>query len=178
MSATRVAAASAAAVLTLLVAACGSTAPGTSSSNPPPGQSSSSTAASVSVADPWIKATDGTMTGAFGSVVNTGPAELTVVSAASEAARMVELHETVTVNGATVMRPRADGFTVPAGGTLTLEPGGSHLMLMGLTRPLLPGETVTVTLTLSSGATVPFTALVKEFSGGNETYEPATPSAG
>ena len=38
-------------------------------------------------------------------------------------------------SGAMQMQPKADGFTVPAGGTHVLQPGGDHVMLMGLDGP-------------------------------------------
>jgi copper(I)-binding protein len=51
-----------------------------------------------------------------------------------------------------------DTIAVPAGATVALEPGGLHLMLIDLAKPLVAGESFTMTLTFSSGAelTVPF----------------------
>jgi copper(I)-binding protein len=43
------------------------------------------------------------------------------------------------------MRPVAD-IPVPANGSVTLQPGGLHLMLIGLTQPLAVGQSVPVTL--------------------------------
>ena len=51
-------------------------------------------------------------------------------------------------------RRGAKGPPVPAGGRATFSPGGYHLMLMGLTRPLKAGDAVPVTLTFASGAKV------------------------
>jgi periplasmic copper chaperone A len=50
-------------------------------------------------------------------------------------------------NGVMKMRPLADGLTLPPGKSITLAPGGYHIMLMGLTAPLKSGEKVPVTLT-------------------------------
>ncbi len=77
----------------------------------------------------------------FLTVVNDGDraAELTGVS--SDLAARVTVHETV--DG--TMRPAAS-VDVPAGGRLTLESGGTHLMFEDLTRRPAKGETVTVEL--------------------------------
>lgn len=97
----------------------------------------------VTVEDAWIKAAEGGMTGAFGTLVNGGDDDVTVVSATSPAAERVELHETAAgASGEMVMREKDGGFTVPAGAELVLEPGGDHLMLMGLQGPVPAGGTV------------------------------------
>ena len=128
-------------------------------------------AASLSIAHPWVKATEGSMTGAFGSLTNNGTEDLQVVAASSPQAASVELHETVQqADGTAAMAESGDGFTIPAGETFLLEPGANHLMLMGLEKPVLAGEEISFTLTLSDGSTVGFTAPAKDFAGANESY--------
>lgn len=127
-------------------------------------------AASVTVTDPWVKAAEEGMTGGFGELANDGGTDVIVVSATSDAAERIELHETVEEDGEMVMREIDGGFVIPAGGSLDLEPGGSHLMFMGLTGPLEPGAEVTVTLTFDDDSTLEFAAPVKDFSGANESY--------
>ena len=53
--------------------------------------------------------------------------------ASSQAAESLEVHETVEENGVARMRPLEEAH-IPAGGTLVMRPGGTHLMLMGLDR--------------------------------------------
>ncbi len=55
-----------------------------------------------------------------------------------------------------VMRMRAlpEGLPIPAGATVVLEPGGLHLMFMDLHRPLVEGDTVTITLTFERAGTI------------------------
>lgn len=77
---------------------------------------------------------------------NQGTTADAVVSATSDAAEKVELHETRNEGGVMVMRPLAR-FDVPAGGKLEMKPGGHHVMLLGLKRDLKPGQRVKVTLT-------------------------------
>ena len=63
----------------------------------------------------------------------------------SDAATTVELHETRQEGGVMRMRPLPK-VDVPAGGRIEMKPGGQHIMLLGLTRDLHPGDTVTVHL--------------------------------
>lgn len=121
----------------------------------------------VTFIDGWAKAGEG-MTGVFGTLTNPGNTDLVITGAASSAAGMVELHE-VTADG--VMQKIQGDVVIPAGGTLELMPGGNHIMLMQLAAPLLAGDDVEVTLSFGDGSSVTVTALVKEFSGANESYE-------
>jgi copper(I)-binding protein len=50
---------------------------------------------------------------------------------------------------------------VPADGSVALEPGGYHVMLLDLKQDLTAGQTVPVTLTFSSGATTTVDAEVR-----------------
>lgn len=125
----------------------------------------------LTVDDPYVKAAAaGDMTAMFGHLVNPGGDDLTVVSASSDAADTVELHEMVMENGAMVMQEKPDGFVVPAGGTVELEPGGLHVMLIGLTRDIEPGAEVTVTLALGNGGEVEVTARAREMANAQESY--------
>lgn len=126
----------------------------------------------VSISDAWVKSAKSGMSAGFGELTNDSDADVTVVSATTEASSMVELHETVeNENGETVMRQIEGGFVIPANGSIILEPGGNHIMLMDLTAPLAAGEEVTFTLTFSDDTTYEFTAPVKDYSGANENYE-------
>ncbi|AUS78903.1 copper chaperone PCu(A)C [Actinoalloteichus sp. AHMU CJ021] len=122
--------------------------------------------------DAWVKAAEEGMSAAFGELANSGDEDVTVVSVTTPASTVLELHETVENEaGAMVMREVEGGFVVPASGSLSLEPGGDHIMLMDLTGPLDAGEDVTFTLTFSDDSTFEFSAPVKEYSGANESYE-------
>ncbi|MEO3782276.1 copper chaperone PCu(A)C [Actinocorallia sp. B10E7] len=139
-----------------------------------PASSTASNPASAPLAfeNAWVKAAESGMTGAFGTLVNSTGAEINLVSATTPASKMVELHEVAGAGGQTQMREKEGGFVIPAGGRLELKPGGYHIMLMGLTQKLEPGNEVAFTLTLKDGAKVDVTAVVKSFMGGNETYAP------
>jgi periplasmic copper chaperone A len=57
-----------------------------------------------------------------------------------------QIHEMAMVAGVMHMSEMAGGLPLPAGETVTLAPGGVHLMLVGLTAPLVVGQTVPLTL--------------------------------
>ena len=84
---------------------------------------------------------------------NTGPTPDALVGASSEAAEVVELHETI--RDGEVMRMRPVGkLTLPAGARLEMKPGGLHFMLINLKRALRPGERVPITLAFEHGASL------------------------
>lgn len=134
-------------------------------------------ATTVSINDQWASAADAGMTSVFGTFANSGHHDARIVSATSPVAGSVELHEVVPdATGSKTMRPKEGGFAIPAGGTHDLAPGGDHLMLMDLTAPLQPGADVAVTVVFEDGSTLPVTAQVRDFAGGNEDYQPDTAS--
>jgi copper(I)-binding protein len=116
------------------------------------------------------------MTAAFVVLTNTTGEEQTLVSAATPVSPMVELHEMAMVDGQMVMQPKEGGIAVPADGDATLEPGGDHIMLMGVTAPIEPGDVVPITLTFASGETLEIDAVAKEFEGGEEPYHSSSAS--
>lgn len=134
-------------------------------------------AASLSVVDPWIKAADSGMTAAFGTLVNSAAEPVSVVGASSDAAERMELHETVMNDaGEMAMSQIEGGLVVAAGGERSLEPGGDHLMLLGITDPIEPGEDVVITLALEDGSELTFSASARSFAGAEETYDDVAPA--
>lgn len=150
-----------------LLAACGGEGPETDRA----AESAATAAESVTVADAWVRATEADMTAVFGVLENDSAAEAHLVAAESDLAA-IELHEVVEDDGAAMMREVPEGFTVPAGGSHELAPGGDHLMLMGLSAPIVAGDEVTVTLAFEDGSELEFTAVAKDFEGGDEEYQP------
>lgn len=71
-----------------------------------------------------------------------------------------------------VMQPKQGGIVVKAHSSTTLQPGGEHLMLMDLKRPVHAGDELTITLTFADGKAPTFTAMAKPFTGAQETYAP------
>ncbi len=83
---------------------------------------------------------------AYLSVANAGAGDDLLIAAATPMAAVVELHEMAMDGDAMIMRPLDGGIVVPAGGSVTLAPGGLHVMLFGLTGHLVEGETLPLTL--------------------------------
>lgn len=85
--------------------------------------------------------------GAFIEVENKGsqPDRLIAVSFPKDVATRGELHTMKHEDGKMTMR-EVPGFDIPAGGKLVLKPGGDHLMLIGIQKPLAAGQSVPATL--------------------------------
>ena len=111
---------------------------------------------------------------AFMTVLNGLDQPVRLLSAQSAAAKTVELHETVNDNGVMKMVPHPEGFEVAAGGNVELKPGGKHVMLIGLVKPLVVGDNVELTLTFDNGDVMTVTAPVMEMAGAM-SMETATP---
>ncbi|GEE00875.1 hypothetical protein nbrc107696_13210 [Gordonia spumicola] len=158
--------AAAAVASTALLGACG-----TDSTD-----ATTSEADAISVGQPWVKAADSGMTAAFGVLANSSGSDVRLVSASSDVAESVEPHEVVTEGDTTTMRAKAGGFVIPAKGSLTLDPGGEHLMFMGLKKPVKAGDTVTITVRFADGSTTRIDAIARDFDGNQENYTPSTHS--
>jgi copper(I)-binding protein len=127
-------------------------------------------AESVKVTRAWVRAPAPGQNTAGGYVELTSDRNLAIVSAGSPAAARVEVHATTVDGGVMRMRPVSQ-LELPAGRTVKLAPGGTHLMLIDLKRPLKTGEKLPITLSLqpsggggSSLTTISFEAEVRSAS--------------
>jgi copper(I)-binding protein len=117
--------------------------------------------ASLEVQNAWIRATPGSdVAAAYLTLHNSSAAPVTITSVYSPAASHAMIHETSVQGGQSRMRPH-EHLLVPPGQTVKLEPGGLHVMLEGLTRPLAVGQSVPLVLTLAGGSTLQLTATVR-----------------
>ena len=125
----------------------------------------------LTVTDPWVRAEAGEMTAMFGEIVNDTGTDLHIASIETDVAETVEMHEMVMGDdGSMIMQEFEGGFTLPAGETFVLDPGGDHFMLIGLLDELKAGEVVTLTVNFDEGDPLVIEATVKDFEGGNEPY--------
>lgn len=101
--------------------------------------------AEVSITDPWVRGTvpQQTATGAFMHIKSSQAARLVGVS--SPHAASVELHEMVMEKDVMKMR-EVSSIDLPAGATVALQPGGYHIMLMGLKKQAKDGQSVDLVL--------------------------------
>jgi copper(I)-binding protein len=101
----------------------------------------------VTATDAWVRGTVPAQrsTGAFVTLQSTEDTRL--VGVASPIAKSAEIHESEMANG--TMRMKAVDFVaLPAGKRIELKPGGYHVMLLGVVKPLGAGDSVPLTLTL------------------------------
>ncbi len=83
------------------------------------------------------------------TITNHTDQDRTLVLAKSEQFNAVEIHRTIVENGVAKMRRQKD-LPIPAGGSLVLEPGSYHLMLMTPKSAFKANDEVTVTISLKS----------------------------
>jgi len=109
----------------------------------------------ITVHDAWAREPMGgrTMTGVFVVVENAGTTPRAIVSAATDAAEKVELHEMKNEGGMMRMSP-VKQIDVPARGKVELRPGSFHVMLFGIKGKPVAGDTMNLTLTFDDGTTV------------------------
>jgi copper(I)-binding protein len=111
---------------------------------------------------PYARATPpgATVAGAYLKVRNAGKDADRLLRAASPVAGVVEIHEMAMEGG--VMRMRmVPGIDVKPGDTVTLQPGGYHVMLMNLKAPLAAGQKFPMTLTFEKAGAVDVTVEVE-----------------
>lgn len=109
---------------------------------------------SFSISAPWARATPpGATTGAvYLTVENAGAADR-LVGASSDAAERAEIH--IHEHSAGMMRMKqVNGIDIGTGEAIAFEPGGRHIMLIGLIRPLVPEATLELVLRFASGTEV------------------------
>ncbi len=93
--------------------------------------------------------------GAYVSIVNHGAEDDRLLAVKAPVGETAEIHEMSHKDGVMTMRALEGGLPIPAGETVSLAPGGFHLMLMGLTAPLKEGEKLELTLIFEKAGEIP-----------------------
>ncbi|WP_316184946.1 MULTISPECIES: copper chaperone PCu(A)C [unclassified Bradyrhizobium] len=111
------------------------------------------------ISQAWSRATPGgaKIGGGYLTIENKGSAPDRLVAVSGDIAGKVEIHEMAVTNGVMTMRPLDQGLTIEPGKTVALAPGGYHLMLMELKKPLKQGDTVPLTLQFEKAGKVAVT---------------------
>jgi periplasmic copper chaperone A len=115
----------------------------------------------VQVKDVWARATPGGAQTAAIYVTMASAAGDRLTGASTPAAQTAELHIMTMDNGVMKMR-QVDGIDLPAGQTVTLKPGGYHIMLTGLAQPLKEGQSFPLTLTFAKAGAQQVTVNVQK----------------
>jgi len=111
----------------------------------------------------WSRATPGgaPVAGGYLSIENKGSLPDRLLSGSTDAARKIEIHEMAIEKGIMTMRPIEGGLFIEAGKTVKFEPGGRHLMFIGLAAPFREGEQVSVSLAFETAGKVAVPFLVQ-----------------
>lgn len=133
-------------------------------------------APSIAVEHLAASANAGRVSAAYGSLVNHGDAPDALVGASCTCAESVSIHRTDRRDGLSVMVP-ADRLDLPAGERVALAPGGSHLMLEGLTGALAAGDVVEITFEFERSGSVTHEAEVVDPAELADRVEPSDEGA-
>lgn len=126
------------------------------------------TGATIQVKNAWIRTPPpGAPTAAgYVTLTNRSIASDRLTGAYTTAAANVALHEMEQQGGVMRMRPIPGGLAIGASATVSLEPNGRHLMLIGLKHPLKAGEHVRIVLQFQRAGDVPADFVVRDQAGG------------
>lgn len=110
----------------------------------------------IRISQPWARATPGGAKVAAGylTITNTGRAADKLIGGTAAVSGAFELHDMTMTDGVMRMRRIEGGIVLAPGATVTLRPGGMHVMLMDLKQPLKQGEKVIGTLVFEKAGTV------------------------
>jgi periplasmic copper chaperone A len=113
-------------------------------------------AGSLEIADPWSRATPkgAAVGGGYLKIRNGGTTVDRLTGGSSDVAAKLEVHTMTMDNGVMKMRPVEGGLEIKPGATVELKPGATHLMFVGLKKPLGAGDHVKATLTFEKAGPV------------------------
>lgn len=155
---------------TFVLAGCSSDGDSNGSTTASDAANSEQDSSALDLADGYCraKAEDSDMTACFGTLKNSSNEDITVESftAPDLEGANTELHDVVDGR----MRQKKGGFTIPAGGSQELMPGGEHLMVMNYPDPIEAGDTLTFVLSLNDGTEITTDFPVREQPSGDEDY--------
>lgn len=116
----------------------------------------------VSVADPYVRLAppNAPATGAFMVLKNTGDKDVRLLKADNPLSKSTELHNHINDNGVMRMRP-VSAVDIKAKGETAMKPGGLHVMLIDMKKPLKEGDVVPITLTFEDGSSKKIDAPVR-----------------
>lgn len=137
--------------------------------NPAPSTPSATTAPApvLDVSDAWAAATPNGATVAAGylNIVNNTDAADTLIAVSSPRAPRVEVHE-MAMEGDVMRMRQVERLDVAAGQSVSLAPGGYHLMFMDISAPFVAGESVPIALTFEHAGVIEVELPVRERQAG------------
>lgn len=129
------------------------------------------TLGAIEIGGPFTRATlpNAPVGGGFLTLTNTGTEDDRLVAASAAIAGATQIHAMAMEGDVMKMRQLTEGLVIPAGETVVLEPGGYHLMFMGLKQAIAEGAVVPVELTFEKAGTI----TVDLIAGGTAADAPA-----
>jgi periplasmic copper chaperone A len=130
----------------------------------------------IEISEVWARATPGGARTAAVYVTLTASAGDRLTSASTPVAQKAEFHSMTMDSGVMKMR-QFDAIDLPPGQKVTLKPGGYHIMLTGLAKPLAEGESFPLTLDFAKTGARQVTVSVQKVGAmapGGETGHGAT----
>lgn len=123
--------------------------------------------ATIKVEEPWARESPPTVTNgaAYMTLVNTGKEADRLVGASGEVSATVELHTHLMEDGMMKMRP-IKTIEVNPGEPAVLKPGGLHIMLIGLKKPLVADQTFPLRLRFEKAGEIPVEVKVSKMGPG------------
>ncbi len=121
-----------------------------------PAQAADVMAGKLKISAAWARATPkgAPVGGGYLTITNTGSQPDRLTGGSVGFAKSVELHEMKMDKGVMKMRMLEGGLEIKPGETVTLKPGGYHIMFVGMKGPLKKGEHVKVTLQFAKAGKV------------------------
>ena len=127
----------------------------------------------LEISESWVRSSDasvsGGMTGMFMEITNPTSTDVTLIGGTSDSG-MVEIHETVMSDDGMQMQEINGGIDIASGETVLLQPGGFHVMVMGLNEDVLAGDELKVDLEFEGHPNISVTATAKPSEAGDEEY--------
>ncbi len=118
--------------------------------------------AAVTATDAWCRPSPNGAKAGGCYVTLTAATDDRLMGGSTPRAESLQVHEMKTENGMMKMAELTAGLPLPAGQAVALAPGGNHLMLIGLTAPLVAGETVPLTFQFASAPAITVQAQVRQ----------------
>jgi copper(I)-binding protein len=107
-------------------------------------------AANLSVTDVWARATMPGQQVSAAYMQIRSDADARLLSASSPVVPRVEIHE-MKMDGDVMRMREVTAIDLPKDKAVALQPGGLHIMLMNLTKPIAAGDSIPLTLVVEAG---------------------------
>ena len=117
--------------------------------------------AKIIVKDEWARVTPSGSGSVYMTIENDSDQDDNLTSAISDEAEMTMIHQTVREENIAKMIHVMGGIDLPKGKRIKLEPGGYHLMLMGIEKNLTLNDRIRITLSFKNNENIEISPIIK-----------------